>query len=619
MQSRSISLFALIIVSLAHKCEMTSVKEFSEGLVSFISSYYSREALKRLDFVILDQKCVQFAAEVITHVQKNLFYNESSSISIRNIDGKKVEKIDLETSSIIFIELDISFKEFEQKFNYKGFDHFTSHHLVIMRQLQNPLRTNIGKFNVLGSSLVFYMTFISPQRFYRKKNLMKVNTFDVFSHESCAISFITKIRSMSKNKTLWNREFGSRNRKLNGCHLILSFPLPEMFFQTDLSKDSYEEIIRKRQTDDWKEIYNLLSYSLNFTYELDPFESDLSMYVAPLTSKSIEYKPHVVIGEEMFTLVISTGEPYSSYEKLWLPFSNDVWLLLILTFICAFLVFLVFKLTNETVRKFVYGSRVTSPLYNVLIVFLGQSLRILPGRNFARYHLMIYILFCLIIRTGYQGVQFDLIFKDIRKKSPDTIEGLIEQGYSINQNLHDDIPFLIPDDSFLKRFKIVDDDLSTDLQYDRRNTMLCAQFLGFRSTHEYDFSFIDGKKNRDPVKFIQDDIFKFPIVFAMKRNFILTEAFYDKIEKLFEAGIIQNMKALSLSLSSTGKENALNYYFKIHPIEMKRVALSWKHLDAFFLVWLGLVFLSILVFLGEIAVFHCVEYFRRMVWTFMAL
>jgi hypothetical protein len=42
-------------------------------------------------------------------------------------------------------------------------------------------------------------------------------------------------------------------------------------------------------------------------------------------------------------------------------------------------------------------------------VMLGGGLFILPGRNFARFNLMMYILFCLVIRTAYQGVQFNMM------------------------------------------------------------------------------------------------------------------------------------------------------------------------------------------------------------------
>jgi hypothetical protein len=44
-------------------------------------------------------------------------------------------------------------------------------------------------------------------------------------------------------------------------------------------------------------------------------------------------------------------------------------------------------------------------------VSLGGGMMTLPGRNFARFILMMYIWFALVVRTGYQGVQFDMMLK----------------------------------------------------------------------------------------------------------------------------------------------------------------------------------------------------------------
>jgi hypothetical protein len=44
-------------------------------------------------------------------------------------------------------------------------------------------------------------------------------------------------------------------------------------------------------------------------------------------------------------------------------------------------------------------------------VVFGGGLFILPRRNFARFNLMLFILFCLVIRTAYQGVQFTMMFE----------------------------------------------------------------------------------------------------------------------------------------------------------------------------------------------------------------
>jgi hypothetical protein len=41
---------------------------------------------------------------------------------------------------------------------------------------------------------------------------------------------------------------------------------------------------------------------------------------------------------------------------------------------------------------------------------------VLPGRNFARFMLTMFILFCLIFRTAYQGVQLRLLEKTLNGK-----------------------------------------------------------------------------------------------------------------------------------------------------------------------------------------------------------
>jgi hypothetical protein len=111
-------------------------------------------------------------------------------------------------------------------------------------------------------------------------------------------------------------------------------------------------------------------------------------------------------------MVRFVGEEYTSYEKFLLPFDSRTWICCGLTFGCAFLTVFILKIIkNLQIQQIVYGNRVKSPALNILIAFFGQSQNILPTRSFSRVLLMIFILFCLIIRTAYQGVQFDLMYK----------------------------------------------------------------------------------------------------------------------------------------------------------------------------------------------------------------
>jgi hypothetical protein len=78
---------------------------------------------------------------------------------------------------------------------------------------------------------------------------------------------------------------------------------------------------------------------------------------------------------------------------------------------------------------------------------LGGGMLALPGRNFARFILMNFIVFSLVVRTGYQGVQYDMMLKvclilvgsfsfqrmisqEIRPTNVETIDELIEKNYT---------------------------------------------------------------------------------------------------------------------------------------------------------------------------------------------
>ncbi|KAG5673138.1 hypothetical protein PVAND_003209 [Polypedilum vanderplanki] len=82
-------------------------------------------------------------------------------------------------------------------------------------------------------------------------------------------------------------------------------------------------------------------------------------------------------------------------------------------------------------QTIVYGTRVTMPMLNVLRTFFGISQTRLPQDSFPRFILIFFILFCLVIRTAYQGVFFELLTTDMRKPLPETIDDLLDRNYTI--------------------------------------------------------------------------------------------------------------------------------------------------------------------------------------------
>lgn len=132
-----------------------------------------------------------------------------------------------------------------------------------------------------------------------------------------------------------------------------------------------------------------------------------------------------------FILIVPPGSPFTSFEKLFRPFQGLVWILLALVFTIAFIVIVLVKFQTHSLREFIFGSRNRSPFLNVLIAFVGGSQTILPQRNFARTLLMIYLIFCLVKRTLYQGALFQFLQRDDRHSEIQSIDELVGKEFDV--------------------------------------------------------------------------------------------------------------------------------------------------------------------------------------------
>lgn len=113
---------------------------------------------------------------------------------------------------------------------------------------------------------------------------------------------------------------------------------------------------------------------------------------------------------------VTKGSFYTQYEKLILPFDELTWILTISSFLIGFLTICVLHYFPIKTQSFIFGFKNHQPSLNLIQIFFGVGLIRLPGRNFARFLFMAFTLFCLVIRTAYQGKMFDFITGDIRKQ-----------------------------------------------------------------------------------------------------------------------------------------------------------------------------------------------------------
>lgn len=100
-----------------------------------------------------------------------------------------------------------------------------------------------------------------------------------------------------------------------------------------------------------------------------------------------------------YGLLIPPSEPYSPLEKLLLPFDFQIWIWFSVVFAVAYLVvFIVSNFSDTEVKVLIVGKKVKAPAVNVFLIFMGGGLIVLPSKNFPRFLIMSFILYCLIMR-----------------------------------------------------------------------------------------------------------------------------------------------------------------------------------------------------------------------------
>lgn len=129
--------------------------------------------------------------------------------------------------------------------------------------------------------------------------------------------------------------------------------------------------------------------------------------------------------------VISPGKDLTNFEKLLRPFKSLVWISLLATLMLALVVVLILNYKLKKYKSFVIGTDVQHPVLNILIGVLGGAQPTLPKRNFARFLLALFLMFCLVLRNAYQGSLFKFLQSNEKVQDIQTVHDMIEQNYKM--------------------------------------------------------------------------------------------------------------------------------------------------------------------------------------------
>lgn len=117
----------------------------------------------------------------------------------------------------------------------------------------------------------------------------------------------------------------------------------------------------------------------------------------------------VTVFVDNLNFIIASGEPYTQLEKMFMMFDNEVWIALIATLLLAMISIQLMNLISKKIYILVCGREINHPTINLVSTFLTGIQDKTPAKSFARFLLMLFIIWSLIFRTCHQSMLYSYL------------------------------------------------------------------------------------------------------------------------------------------------------------------------------------------------------------------
>lgn len=334
---------------------------------------------------------------------------------------------------------------------------------VTFESVKNTIILDFYKKIIWGRESMFHYSYFLID----EGDVISLVTFEWFKSK-CNQAELVTLNSFEKFSLKWSSKFEIYEKFLdyNGCELVMALPYPhadEYGLDNSLGNRhhwGYSEL--KNNNTDFSihgvspKVFNIASKKFNFKDEYSSVGINYAsllkeslhrykLYLSKNGSKPIVYfnilgahnsiqhifRRSVAFSEIKFIFLVTPAKAYGKYEKLLLPFDFETWIYLCVTFSLILSTIFIINRLSKNIQYAVYGRGVKNPLLNVFSIFFGIAQTKLPAEYFSRFILLLFVFFCLIFRTCYQGLLFKFITSEPRRPPPNSIQDLIDQNYSI--------------------------------------------------------------------------------------------------------------------------------------------------------------------------------------------
>lgn len=432
-----------VLLFLSNVLIVTSATQ-SENVTFATTSIIKKVFATKSSILYLTVSTFEQKESIFNNVVEQIRQESKLTLQLEDAQHMDILKDTTRSNVVMFVE---SFKSFQtifkkmtrKKFNYEGF------YLIVLTQGIIPEIQQI--FQALWKIFIYNVDVLVDDGI-----AVLLLTFIPFkSNGICGDTEAVEINRFIFKKWETDVYFPKKFENLHRCPIKLGTYEYEPVVMRKKSRDG-----RYQYTGSDVDILNGVSGTLNFTINFNFMEPGSwgHIYENGTTTgaikKVVDGEFDMVIGLynmlQKRSILMSNSQPYFNNpsvlivpqgaslpqsEKFLKPFQKAVWLFILLTIAFGLIVIIVAKFQSPIIQSFILGDIRECPVVNMINIILGGSMPYLPQNTFSRILLMIFILFCLVQRSLYQGSLYYFLQSNIYAKEVASIDEIVQHKYTV--------------------------------------------------------------------------------------------------------------------------------------------------------------------------------------------
>lgn len=434
MKFQMTNLFVIITIMI---CELKLARgNISNSAINSFIHHWNIPRLPVINFIV-DQK--ELRADSLQKILLNFKGTREFSIEIRNFEQVYKPREMRQSLNIIFGAEPKSLENFCISLSPDQFQ-FSGHFLMILHNFSAPEMRNI--FDILWRKSIYNVNVLAMNE---KSSNASMFTFIPFKQKICNDVGPVKINEFKGESMKWTTDifFPDKLNNLHNCPIRIGTYRNLVGTMVDVFNNG-TRIYHGIEDDLLNEFVQSLKFSVHIkVYPVDSgvffknktatglmkraFEGTVNMiygYLSLQSSRTEFLSATNPIFNDKIILVIPPALLIGSIRKLLLPLHVFTWIGLLAMITVACVIATVIKCLPRSVHDFVIGKNIRNECLGIFYVLTGGSQKKLPFRNFARFMLMLFVIFCLVMRVAYTGSLYNQMKNEITTKEVNNIDEL---------------------------------------------------------------------------------------------------------------------------------------------------------------------------------------------------